>query len=44
MNLINEEITHEVFGQGNIVEHEGSIVTVAFNQEVKKFVLSLIKI
>ncbi len=38
MNLINEEITHEVFGQGNIVEHEGSIVTVAFNQEVKKFV------
>lgn len=38
MNLINEEISHEVFGQGNIVEHEGAIVTVEFNQAVKKFV------
>lgn len=38
MNLINEEITHKVFGEGNIVEHEGSIITVDFNEEIRKFV------
>ncbi|MDS9471431.1 malate synthase [Sporosarcina pasteurii] len=38
MNLINEEITHKVFGEGNIVEHEGSIITVDFNEGIKKFV------
>lgn len=38
MNLINEEITHKVFGEGNIVEHEDSVITVEFNNEVKKFV------
>ncbi|WP_438317443.1 malate synthase [Sporosarcina sp. FA9] len=38
MNLINEEITHKVFGEGNIVEHEESIITVDFNKNIKKFV------
>ena len=38
MNLINEEITHKVFGEGNIVEHEESIITIEFNEEIKKFV------
>ena len=32
MNLINEEITHKVFGEGNIVDHEESIVTIEFNE------------
>lgn len=38
MNLINEEITHEVFGKGHIVGHEGSIVTIKFDTDTKKFV------
>ncbi|PIC64359.1 malate synthase [Sporosarcina sp. P13] len=38
MNLINEEITHTVFGEGNIVEHEESIITVDFDKHSKKFV------
>ena len=38
MNLINEEITHKVFGEGNIVNHEESIITIDFNEEIKKFV------
>ncbi|MEI3611876.1 malate synthase [Pseudogracilibacillus sp. SO30301A] len=38
MNLINEEITHKVFGKGNIVDHDDSIVTVDFNEDIKKFV------
>lgn len=38
MNLINEEITHKVFGEGSIVEQEGSIITVDFNEDLKKFV------
>ncbi|MCZ2259907.1 malate synthase [Sporosarcina sp. G11-34] len=38
MNLINELITHKVFGEGNIVNHEESIITVDFNEEIKKFV------
>ena len=38
MNLINEGITHKVFGEGNIVEHEESIITVEFNEDIKKFV------
>lgn len=38
MNLINEEITHKVFGEGNIVDHEDSIITIDFNEEIKKFV------
>ncbi len=38
MNLINEEITHKVFGEGNIVGQEDSIITVDFDEEIKKFV------
>lgn len=38
MNLINEEITHKVFGEGNIVDHDGAIITVDFNDDIKKFV------
>ncbi|RKD21100.1 malate synthase [Ammoniphilus oxalaticus] len=38
MNLINEEITHKVFGEGNIVDQDGSIITVDFNEDIKKFV------
>jgi len=38
VNLINEEITHKVFGEGNIVDHEESIITIDFNEEIKKFV------
>jgi len=38
MNLINEEITHKVFGEGNIVDHDESIITIDFNEVTKKFV------
>src|SRR5699024_2363152 len=38
VNLINEEITHKVFGEGNIVDHDDSIITVDFNEDIKKFV------
>ncbi|WP_172373761.1 malate synthase [Sporosarcina jiandibaonis] len=38
MNLINEAITHKVFGEGNIVNHEESIITIDFNDDIKKFV------
>lgn len=38
MNLINEEVTHVVFGEGSIVEHDGSIITVDFNEDIRKFV------
>ncbi|BAQ09283.1 4-aminobutyrate aminotransferase [Bacillus sp. OxB-1] len=38
MNLINEEITHKVFGEGNIVDQEGSILTIDFDEGIKKFV------
>ncbi|WP_062106520.1 hypothetical protein [Bacillus niameyensis] len=38
MNLINEEVTHKVFGEGNIVGHDGSIITIDFNEQIKKFV------
>lgn len=38
MNLINEEITHKVFGEGDIVEQDESFITVDFNEDTKKFV------
>lgn len=38
MNLINEEVTHKVFGEGNIVDHDESIITIDFNEGIKKFV------
>lgn len=38
MNLINEEITHKVFGEGNIVDHEETMITIEFDEDIKKFV------
>lgn len=38
MNLINEEITHKVFGIGNIVGHDESVITIDFNDYTKKFI------
>jgi hypothetical protein len=38
MNLINEEITHKVFGVGSIVEQNESIITIDFNDFIKKFI------
>lgn len=38
MNLLHEEITHKVFGDGSIVDLNESVITVDFNNEVKKFV------
>src|SRR5699024_3733711 len=38
VNLINEEVTHKVFGEGNIVDQNASIITIDFNNDIKKFV------
>lgn len=38
MNLINEKITHKVFGKGSIVDHDDSFITVDFSEDTKKFV------
>ncbi|WP_438351177.1 malate synthase [Paenibacillus sp. FA6] len=38
MNLLNEEITHKVFGIGSIVDQNESVITIDFNDHIKKFV------
>lgn len=39
INLINEKVTHKVFGVGNIVEQEENIITVEFDDnDTRKFV------
>ncbi len=38
MDLINKEITHTVFGKGNIVGQDEFIITIEFNDDIKKFV------
>lgn len=38
MNLINEGITHKVFGEGHIIDQDASFVTIDFNEDTKKFV------
>jgi len=38
MNLLHEEITHKVFGEGDIVDQDESFITVEFKDDVKKFV------
>ncbi|QDI90919.1 malate synthase [Salicibibacter halophilus] len=38
MNLINEEITHKTFGEGDIVDQNESSITINFNEGEKKFV------
>lgn len=37
MNLIDQEVTHKVFGEGNIVDHNETIVTIDFEEDTKKF-------
>lgn len=38
MDLLNEEITHKVFGEGDIVDQDESFITVEFKDDTKKFV------
>lgn len=38
MNLINEKITHTVFGKGTIIDHTDSFITIDFDDDIKKFV------
>ena len=38
LNLINEEITHKTFGEGNIVDQDESFITIDFKEDTKKFV------
>lgn len=38
MDLVNEKITHKVFGKGNIVEQDGAVITIDFKEDTKKFV------
>src|SRR5699024_12137138 len=38
VNLINEKITHTVFGKGTIIDHSDSFITLDFDDDVKKFV------
>ncbi|MFD0943006.1 malate synthase [Savagea faecisuis] len=38
MNLIDETVTHKVFGEGQIVEQDEKTITVNFDEDVKKFV------
>src|SRR5699024_1768258 len=38
LNLINEEITHKTFGEGNIVDQDESFITIDFEEGTKKFV------
>lgn len=38
MNLINEKVTHDVFGKGKIVNQAESIITIDFNEDVRRFV------
>lgn len=38
MKLINKTITHKVFGEGQIVDHDDSFITVNFDEGTKKFV------
>lgn len=38
MNLLHEEITHKVFGEGDIIDQDESFITIQFDNETKKFV------
>src|SRR5690625_291925 len=38
MDLLNKEITHKVFGEGDIVDQDESFITIEFSDDVKKFV------
>lgn len=38
MNLIDKEVTHTIFGEGLVVGHDESFITIDFDNDVKKFV------
>jgi len=38
MDLLNETITHKVFGKGDIIDQDESYITIDFNEDIKKFV------
>lgn len=38
MNLLNEKVTHNVFGNGKIVSQDETVITIDFNEDVKRFV------
>lgn len=38
MNLIDKKVTHKVFGEGNIVNHNAASIEVSFAAENKKFI------
>jgi len=38
MNLLNMQVKHESFGQGNVIEHNDNVLTVCFECGNKKFV------
>ena len=38
VNLIDKRISHKVFGEGQIVDQDETIITVEFNDDTKKFV------
>lgn len=38
MNLIDKKVTHKVFGEGNIVDYNGTSIEVSFAAENKKFI------
>lgn len=38
VNLINEKITHKVFGKGQIVDQDEFFITIDFDEDVKTFV------
>jgi hypothetical protein len=38
MNLLNEKITHKVYGIGSIVEQDKAVITINFKDNTKKFV------
>lgn len=38
MNLINKQVTHKSFGDGNIVDQDDSFITIDFENESKKFI------
>jgi len=38
VNLVNEMITHKVFGKGQIIEQDDAFITIDFEEDTKKFV------
>src|SRR5690625_2279188 len=38
VDLINKEVTHKAFGEGIIIEQDETVITIDFNDDIKKFV------